>query len=210
MSSYIILPTLEKAKAESQRCVFPHALIIAETRGENKRHYGVILPESAMPNTEDVPANYRAIVESALRNAAKALFTHYLGDKSKTKEFIPCDNLSAERIMNEASEKALSHGMTPERLLSLWRATSKATTVSRKLATQSGPALKAYQRIVSKHEERVKTLASKASKSLSLADLDKLITNMDDEDYTSPYGFYVVNKVESLRADIVGEDDDNL
>jgi pyruvate/oxaloacetate carboxyltransferase len=111
--------------------------------------------------------------------------------------------------LNAASEKAMSAGMTPERLLALWKATSKALTVQRKLATQTGPALKAYQKAVERHEERVKTLASKASKSLSDSDLDKLLTNMDDDDYTSPYGFYVVAKIEALRADRGDTEDDD-
>ena len=208
MSSYIILPTLEKAKTESQRCDFPHTLIIAELRAE-KRHYGVVLPATAMPDTSDVPANYRPIVDAALQLAAKGLLASYLGDKSKTREFIPREALSSDRILNAASEKAMSAGMTPERLLSLWKATSKALTVQRKLATQTGPALKAYQVTVSRHEERIKTLASKVSKSLSDSDLDKLLTNMDDDDYSTPYGFYVVAKIEALRAERGDEEEDD-
>lgn len=207
MSTYTIYPTLEKAKAASTACSTPHTLIIAELRAE-KRHYGVTLPAVAMPNTDDVPANYRPIVDAALQLAAKGLLASYLGDKTKTRDFIPCEALSSDRILNAASEKAMSAGMTPERLLALWKATSKHASVAVKLAKQTGPALKAYQAAVSRHEERVKTLASKASKSLSDSDLDKLLTNMDDDDYTSPYGFYVVAKIEALRADRGNDDED--
>lgn len=207
MSSYIIHPTLEKAKAASTACNESHTLIVAELRAE-KRHYGVLLPADSMPDTADVPANYRPIVDAALQLAAKGLLASYLGDKTKTREFIPCDLLSADRILNAASEKALSAGMTPERLLVLWKATAKHASVAVKLAKQSGPALKAYQAAVSRHEERVRTLASKASKSLSDSDLDKLLTNMDDDDYCTPYGFYVVAKIEAIRADRGNEEED--
>ena len=185
-----------------------HTRIDVRTRKPESRAYTIDIPTTAMPDTSTVPAQFRPLVDSALLDACEQTLQTFITSKATAGNYsIPASLFTLEALLAASATSRMTSAM----LIGMWRISSKyVLEVAPKLAALQGIALLKYQDAITKHEKRLSTLVTReAEKSLSAADLDKLLINLADDDMDSAYGNYLAERTEEVRAKLV-EDADAL
>ena len=182
--------------------------IETRTRKPESRAYTIDIPATSWINTSEVPTQYRALVDSALTECAEQVLNTFITSKATAGNMnIPVTMFQLENLLaNNASKR-----MTAAMLLGMWRSSSKyVLEIAPKLSTMAGSALLRYTANIERHEKRLTALTGKSPETtLSASDLDKLLVNLHDDDADTPFGIYLADRTEEIRAKLV-EDGDAL
>lgn len=182
--------------------------IEARTRKVESRANTIDIPTSQMPDTSDVPAALRPLVDSAIMDACEqVLYNFVIGTATSTSPSIPASLFTIEAL----SASTANRRMTSSTLLGLWRNSSKyILEIAPKLTEQTGSAKLRYAANIERHEKRLAALTGKSPETaLSASDLDKLMVNLHDSDADSQLGIYLAERTEEVRAKL-SEDTDAL
>ena len=206
-TTYLITTTRTKL-AEVPAPLPMHTRIETRTRKPESRAYTVDIPSTAMPDTSEVPAQFRPLVDSALLDACEAVLNTFVTSKTTAGNAnIPATLFTLESLLTATASRRMTSAM----LLGMWRNSSKyVLDVAPKLTSMAGSALLRYQANIERHEKRIAALAGRSPElSLSAADLDKLLVNLHDDDADTPFGTYLADRTEEVRSKLV-EDSDAL
>ena len=207
MTTYLITTTRTKV---SEVPAVPAASVRIETRVRKpeSKAYTVDIPATAWIDTSDVPAQYRALVDSALTECAESVLNTFVTSKATAgNPSIPAALFTLDSLLAASATKRMTSAM----LLGMWKASSKyVLDIAPKLSTMQGSALLRYQANIERHEKRLTALTGRnAETALSASDLDKLMVNLHDDDADTPFGIYLADRTEEIRAKLV-EDSDAL
>lgn len=201
--------TITKTMAGSDSTMFtqPGDVVVSVDKRTPARSYSIAIPVTLWPVTEDVPAHYRALVNSALLASAEAILKQYLDSTNRDQTSIPCALFTLETL----TARSVTSRMTSDLLLGLWKQTRKyVLSIAPKLTELTGSKLLAYKSRLELHEKRLSALTTKSPETkLSNADLDKILVNMDESDFDTDYGSYIAERVEVVRSKLA-EDSDAL
>lgn len=185
-----------------------HLRIETRIRKPESKAFTVDLPLTLWINTDDVPAVFRPLVDSALLEAAEQQLNVFVTSKATAgNPNIPASLFSLESLLSSSAAKR----MTAALLLGMWRNSTKyIMDVAPKLANLTGSAQLRYVAAIEKHEKRLGALAGRSPElSLSATDLDKILVNLADEDEGTTFGEYLAARTEEVRAKLT-EDSDAL
>lgn len=201
--------TLTRTKVADVPAVAPlHTRIDTRTRKPESRAYTIDLPTSALPDTSEVPAQFRPLVDSALLDACEQTLNTFVTSKATAGNMqIPANLFDLDKLLTATA----SRRMTAALLIGMWRNSSKyVLDVAPKLTSQTGSALLRYQANIEKHEKRLSALTGKNPElNMSAEDLDKLLVNLTEADSETPYGEYLAQRTEEVRSKLV-EDSEAL
>ena len=188
----------------------PVASIRIETRVRKpeSKAYTVDIPATSWIDTSEVPTQYRALVDSALLDCAEQVLNVFVTSKATAgNPFIPVTMFTLDSLLGASAARRMTSAM----LLGLWKSSSKyVLEISPKLSTMQGSSLLRYQANIERHEKRLTALTGRnAETALSASDLDKLLVNLHDDDADTPFGIYLADRTEEIRAKLV-EDSDAL
>lgn len=206
-TTYLITTTRTKL-ADVPAPVAMHTRVETRTRKPESRAYTVDIPATAMPDTSEVPAQFRPLVDSALLDACESVLNTFVTSKATAGNAnIPATLFTLESLLTATASRRMTSAM----LLGMWRNSSKYVfDVAPKLTSMTGSQLLRYQANIERHEKRIAALAGRSPElSLSAADLDKLMVNLADDDADTPFGVYLADRTEEIRAKLV-EDSDAL
>ena len=182
--------------------------IETRTRKPESRAYTVDIPASAWIDTGDVPTQYRALVDSALLDCAEQVLNTFVTSKATAgNPYIPVTMFTLDSLLGASAARRMTAAM----LLGLWKSSSKyVLEIAPKLSTMQGSSLLRYQANIERHEKRLTALTGRNPETaLSASDLDKLMVNLHDDDADTPFGIYLADRTEEIRAKLV-EDSDAL
>lgn len=206
-STYTITTTRTKlAEVPAQ----PAQTVRIETRVRKpeSKAYTVDIPTSSWIDTSDVPAQYRALVDSALMDCAETVLNVFTTSKATAgNQNIPATLFSLDNLLASNANRRMTSAM----LLGLWKNSNKyVLDIAPKLATMTGSALLRYQANIERHEKRLAALTGKNPETtLSATDLDKIMLNLADDDNETQLGSYLADRTEEIRAKLT-EDSDAL
>lgn len=178
------------------------------TRKPEARAYTIDIPTDQMPDTSDVPAQFRALIDSALMDACEQVLGAFITNPTtQGSPSIPASLFTLDALLASSA----SRRMTSAALLGLWRNSSKyILEIAPKLAEQTGSAHLRYAANIERHERRLAALTGKSPETaLSASDLDKLMVNLHDDDADTQLGQYLAERTEEIRAKLC-EDTDAL
>jgi hypothetical protein len=161
-----------------------------------------------MPDTSEVPAQFRLLVDSALLDACETQLNTFVTSKATAgNPNIPASLFTLESLLTATAARRMTSAM----LLGLWRNSSKyVLDVAPKLTTLAGSQLLRYQANIEKHEKRLTALCGRYPElTLSAADLDKLMVNLADDDADTQFGVYLADRTEEIRGKLT-EDSEAL
>ena len=207
MTTYLITTTRTKL-AEVPAAIAGFTRIETRVRKPESKAYTIDIPVSAMPDTSDVPAAYRALVDSALLDACETQLNVFTTSKATAgNPNIPASLFTLDSLLTATA----SRRMTSALLLGMWRNSSKYVfDVAPKLVTMTGSALLRYQANIEKHEKRLSALCGRYPElTLSATDLDKLMVNLADADADTQFGVYLADRTEEIRGKLT-EDSEAL
>ena len=186
----------------------PDYVELAVDKRTPARTYRVWVPSYIWPNTDDVPAIYRPLVQAALITAGESILKQRLDTVGLDQSFIPLDAITLDKLVNAS---ATAGRMSADQLLGMWRGTKKyILDVAPKLATLQGSQLLAYKAKIERFETLVKNLTvAKPENKLSAANLDSIMLNLHDDDAESSYGIWIAQRTEEVRAKLI-EDSEAL
>lgn len=207
MTTYTITRTRTKV-AEVPALVSATIRIDVRTRKPESVAHTVDIPTAHWVNTDDVPSVFRALVDSALIDAAEQTLYNFVTSKATAgNPQVPASLFTLDSLLASATTRR----MTAALLIGMWKQSSKyVLDVAPKLTSYTGSQLLRYQAAIEKHEKRLSALCGKSPEtSLSAADLDKLLVNLSLDDETTPYGEYLATRTEEVRSKLV-EDSEAL
>lgn len=206
---FTIIKTVGTEKIPAAQTPAGPTITIAIDKRTPARTYTVFIPAEQWPTLTDVPTTYRPLVNAALVNSAESILKNYLDTANRDHTSIPMTAFTEEALLATSDLGR----MTAERLLGLWRQSTKYVySIAPKLVELAPNAarLAAYKQRLELHEKRLATLTTKTPETkLSNGDLDKLLVNMDDADFDTPYGAYLAERIETVRSKLA-EDSDAL
>lgn len=201
--------TLTRTKtAEVPALLAGHTRLETRIRKPESRAYTVDIPAAQWIDTSEVPSQFRPLVDSALIDAGESVLNQFITSKATAGNMqMPAMLLTLESLLSSSAAKRMTVAM----LIGMWKQSSKyILDVAPKLSSLQGSALLRYQAAIEKHEKRLAALAGRSPEStLSAADLDKLMTNLHDDDADSSYGVYLADRTEEIRGKLV-EDSEAL
>jgi hypothetical protein len=177
-------------------------------RKPESRAYTVDLFIGDWISTSEVPAQFRALVDSALIDAGEAVLNNFVTSKATAGNMnIPASLFTLEALLQSSAAKR----MTVALLVGMWKQSSKyVLDVAPKLTSLQGSPLLRYQAAIEKHEKRLAALAGRSPElTLSASDLDKIMVNLADDDADTSYGTYLADRTEEVRGKLV-EDSEAL
>ena len=142
--------------------------------------------------------DYRALLEGVLYSAAKTIISRYYLNTWETHKItvssIPETLLTNAALLDEASGNN-SEWMSKEELTEAWKASA---TRARIFNQQRYATDRAYQRAYTRYEEMVLKLAGKTS-SYTSDELDVILAKMDETDFHTTFGAFVLRRLEALK-----------
>lgn len=186
----------------------PGHIILAVDKRTPARTFRAFIPLSCWPNTDDVPAIYRPLIDAALIQAGETILKQRLDTVGLDQTILPVGAIELEKLLNAS---AMSGRITADQVLGMWRSTKKyILDVAPKLATLAPAQLLTYKTRIDRFETLVKYLAlPKAEYKLTTANLDTIMINLHDDDLESNYGQYIAKRTEEIRAKLA-EDSEAL
>ena len=168
-------------------------------------YWTIAIPAQAWPDTADVPACYRALVDAMLLNNAEAILSKYVKDATKSKAQIPLAMFSLEALTSVTT----SGRMTGADLVNLWKQTHKYIySVAVNLTSKTGSELLKYRANIEKHEKRIIALTSaKPEEKLTPKDVKMLLDTMSPEDADGTYASIVATRCEAVLEKQAVQDD---
>jgi hypothetical protein len=143
---------------------------------------------------DNVPTQYRAILEAVLDNAAKSILAKYLTAYTMWPSELGAHLFNSAALLDEATG-ANSDWLTKEEIEAAWRdsATRKAYVTSPNYSNNQ-----AYRKAVAYYEGLIVKLAGKTSQYKS-EELDLIISKLRDEDLITELGGFIVRRVEAIK-----------
>ena len=166
------------------------------------REAAIILPADTWAPAAAIiaatPPPYNQLIEGALISAAKSILARTITNAAEAKATltdIPASLFTLERILDEASGAA-NDWLTKEELEAAWHesATKAAIYNAGRYANEAN-----YRRAYSYFESLVFKLAGKTSAYLP-ADIDALASKLAEDDHATPFGSFVLKRIEQLRS----------
>ena len=206
-ATYTITTTRTKV-ADVPAAIAGFTRVETRVRKPESKAYTVDIPVAAMPDTSDVPAQFRPLVDSALLDACETQLNTFVTSKATAgNPNIPASLFTLESLLTATAARRMTSAM----LLGLWRNSSKyVLDVAPKLTTLTGSQLLRYQANIEKHEKRLTALCGRYPElTLSAADLDKIMVNLADDDAETQFGVYLADRTEEIRGKLT-EDSEAL
>jgi hypothetical protein len=142
---------------------------------------------------------FRALLDGVLYEAAKGIISRYYVNTWEahkiTVSSIPAGMLTASAILEEASGNN-SEWMNKDELGEAWKASA---TRARIYDAGKYAASAAYRRAYTRFEEMILKLAGKTT-AYKPDELDVILAKMDEGDFHTPFGAFVLRRVEALKA----------
>jgi len=207
MTTYTITTTRTKF-ADVPAIPAQSVRIETRVRKPESKAFTVDIPATKWIDTSDVPAQYRALVDSALLDCAEQVLNGFVTSKATAgNSQIPVTLFELDALLASSATKRMTSAM----LLGMWRNSNKyVLDVAPKLTTMTGSQLLRYQANIERHEKRLTALCSRNPElSLSAADLDKIMVNLADDDADTAFGAYLADRTEEVRGKLT-EDSEAL
>jgi len=207
MTTYTITTTRTKF-ADVPAIPAQSVRIETRVRKPESKAFTVDIPATKWIDTSDVPAQYRALVASALLDCAEQVLNGFVTSKATAgNSQIPVTLFELDALLASSATKRMTSAM----LLGMWRNSNKyVLDVAPKLTTMTGSQLLRYQANIERHEKRLTALCSRNPElSLSAADLDKIMVNLADDDADTAFGAYLADRTEEVRGKLT-EDSEAL
>jgi len=207
MTTYFITTTRTKF-ADVPQVPAQSVRIESRVRKPESKAFTVDIPATKWIDTSDVPAQYRALVDSALLECAEQVLNGFVTSRATAgNQQIPVALFELDALLASSATKRMTSAM----LLGMWRNSSKyVLDVAPKLVTMVGSQLLRYQANIERHEKRLAALCSRNPElSLSAADLDKIMVNLADDDADTAFGAYLADRTEEVRGKLT-EDSEAL
>ena len=207
MTTYTITTTRTKF-ADVPQVPAQSVRIETRVRKPESKAFTVDIPATKWIDTSDVPAQYRALVDSALLDCAEQVLNGFVTSKATAgNSQIPVTLFELDALLASSATKRMTSAM----LLGMWRNSNKyVLDVAPKLTTMTGSQLLRYQANIERHEKRLTALCSRNPElSLSASDLDKIMVNLADDDADTAFGAYLADRTEEVRGKLT-EDSEAL
>ena len=170
-------------------------LITANFRNPSRRAFITI---DATPwkqlAVDNVPTQYRAILEAVLDNAAKSILAKYLTNYTTWPSELGVQLFTGAALLDEATG-ANSDWLSKEEIEAAWResATRKAYVTSPNYSSNQ-----AYRKAVAYYESLIVKLAGKTSQ-YKAEELDLIVSKLKDEDMATELGSFIIRRVDAIK-----------
>lgn len=149
-------------------------------------------------NSAVTDATYNAILSGVLTSAAQSIISRYYMNTFDahriTVSSIPAALLTTDEIMSEAAGNN-SDWLTKEELTEAWKSSATRAAIYSADKYTSNPA---YRKAYTAFEEMILKLAGKTS-AYTPDQLDVILAKVADADLSTPFGAFIVKRVEALK-----------
>lgn len=163
-----------------------------ETTKQKKNEVAVLIPMECV-SAPEVPESFRALVESALLSSAKQGLKDFVESNPNSfeipKTVFHRDNLTAEYLNSG------SNWMKKGELELAFTASATWKRISSRPEFKEN---KAFQAVANRFKDTILKLSGKATV-VSPDDADILISKISDEDLETPFGEFVVSRLDSMK-----------
>lgn len=163
-----------------------------ETTKQSKREVAVLLPFACLAAPE-VPESFRALVEAALLSSAKDVLKSFCEENPNSFEI---DSSSFNRDV--LTSNFMSNGSNWMKKGELETAFVASATWKRISSRPEFANNKTYQIVANRFKDTILKLSGKATV-ISPDDADKILSKIEDADLETPFGEFVVNRLDSMK-----------
>ena len=143
-------------------------------------------------------AAYAPLLDAVLETAAKAILTRRIGDMSVFPTFISASLFTADAILSEATS-GNTEWLSKDELTALWKESATFKRFSADPRGQGNSAqAKAFRQAVSNFGDLIGKLSGKTSQ-FTPKELDTILAKLDEADYETQMGAFVVRRIDAIR-----------
>lgn len=162
-----------------------------ETTKQTKREVAVLLPMETLVAPE-VPESFRALVESALYSSAQGVLKTFCEENPNSFE-VNLDLFSRVSLTNEF----LNSGSNWMKKAELEIAFTGSATWKRIVSRPEFTGNKTYQMVAERFKETILKLSGKATQ-IPAEDCEKILAKLENADLDTPFGEFVVSRLDAL------------
>lgn len=163
------------------------------------KYAGVWLDTNAIPDTSLVPTQYRAIVDSAILRAIKAIIDDHAFSGTYEPSWIPAHKLSTEAIMAATAQSATTW-LTKEEVATGWAQSSTHKTFQAKMLTLGPMQRKGYLKAIEAYADNINKLSAKSVRSISPEQATTMLAKLADADLSTAWGEFVAGRLGTIAA----------
>jgi hypothetical protein len=171
-----------------------------ETSKQSKREVSVLIPFESV-SAPEVPESFRILVESALVSSAKDVLKSFVEQNPNSFEL---DSSLFDRDV--LTQNFLASGSTWMKKEELEIAFTGSATWKRIASRPEFQNNKTYQAVANRFKDTILKLSGKVTQ-IPADDCDKILCKLEDSDLSTPFGEFVVSRLEQMKAKISQEVD---
>lgn len=169
------------------------------------KYAGVWLDINAIPCTDGsngeaaVPTQYRAIVDSAILRAIKAIIDDHAFSGTYEPSWIPAHKLSPEAIMAATAQSATTW-LTKEEVATGWTQSATNKGFQAKMLTLEPAQRKGYLKAIEAFADNINKLSAKSVRSISPEQATTMLAKLADADLSTAWGEFVAGRLGTIAA----------
>ena len=163
------------------------------------KYAGVWLSTEAIPNTDAVPTQYRAIVDSAILRAIKAIIDDHAFSGTYEPSWIPEHKLSTEAILAATAQSATTW-LSKEEVTTGWAQSATNKGFQTKMLTLEPVQRKGYLKAIEAYADNINKLSAKSVRSITPEQATTMLAKLADADLSTAWGEFVAGRLGSIAA----------
>lgn len=191
--------TIHTSREAAQAAQIPDAKLIEVFKRNPTKYAGVWLDTIHVPDTREVPEQYRAIVDSAVMKAIKAIVDDHAFSGTYEPSWIPADKLTCDAIMLATTASATTW-LSKEEVAKGWEASATYKTFKARMLEREGAARKAYAKVLDAFSEDINKLSAKSVKSITPEQATKMLAKIDDADLQTAWGEFIAARLTTIAS----------
>ena len=195
MTNYTIHTSREAAQAVATH--WPDCKLVEVFKRNPTKYAGVWIPTANIPNTEDVPATYRAIVDSVIAKTIKSIIDVQAFSGNYIPTWIPADKLSADSIIAAMTASATTW-LTKEEVAQGWEASATYQGFKAKMLALPTENRKGYSKALDAFSESINKLSAKSVKSITPEQATTMLAKLADADLTTTWGEFIATRLGTI------------
>lgn len=193
METYSVTTNIESAKSIlgiGQRVV---SATWKQTQNQIKKERAIVIPLECLLAPE-VPENFRALVESALASSAEDVLKAWVNSGNENNFQVPCELFTRPNL----TESFLARGeawMTKQELELAFTASATWKRITSRPEFQNNAS---YKRAAQSFKDTILKLSGK-NVSMMPDVCDTILAKLEESDFSTEFGGFVVRRLQSLR-----------
>jgi hypothetical protein len=189
--------TIHTSREAANAAQVPDHKLIEVFKRNPSRYAAVWLDIIHMPDTREVPVQYRAIVDAAILSAVKGIIDTHAFSGTYEPSWMPADKLTCDAIIT-ATQQTGTTWLSKEDVAQGWEGSYTCKTFKTKMLSLEPTQRKGYAKALDAFSEAINKLSAKSVKSISPEQATTMLAKLDDRDLMTSWGEFIAARLGTI------------